>query len=60
MNTVIKLATRLIACTLLATSLSACVTSGQSASAPLYYQPSMYGYAPTSATAMEYYYIPRR
>lgn len=60
MNTVTKLAMRLIAFTLLATSLSACVTSGQSASAPLYYQPSLYGHQPASSYAMEFYMVPRR
>lgn len=59
MITLKKLSMRLIACGLLSITLSACVVATPP-SAPLYYQPALYGYQPAAASAMDYYMLPRR
>lgn len=54
MSTLSSFGLRLIASVLLLTSVAACAGSEQSSSS-LYYQPSLYGYQPSSSYGMDLY-----
>lgn len=53
-----QLTMRVIACALLALSLSACVNASQP-SIPMYYQPALYSSSVSGMSSMEYYAMRR-